>query len=553
MKKLIFNHKILFLITVSFLFTSCSLFRKYNKISAKPESHFSNNVIAQDTSLLSFDLNVDYKSIENKVNEQFSKPIKDSETGAFDKQYQAKTKNPLYDPTEWIKTKDPLYHPNKWIKVRIFGKTIKTKDPLYHPNEWIKTKNPLYNPNEWIYADVVSITVGYQYDYSIVKRERIRFENIGNDMLRIIIPLDITGSVGFRGDGAELFSLDEKKVKAKIDFYVDTKISFNSNWCPIVKSKISHRWISDPKIEIVGGVWLNLQLPANLALDDIEKELENEIANKIECAKLTSEIKKWIKPSSIQLTNVSDQLYLNVNPQKFYLSDLMIDDSNMNIKFATKLMAGVSTQKLYNNEPYEIPPLEKYAFEKNLIALTVPISIQYEVLQNNLNTMLQKEGLEYANDKVKVEVQGFEIYPSGQSVTIGVKVDAKIKGKLLSTKGMLYLTAKPSVVNKQFELKNIEFSTQVDNDLYPILITLFKNKLTNYVYTKTKRDLKPDFERAENVIQIKMKEQLQKMNNIEIITNDMIFDIPYIAIQEHDFVIPIRLATGVVINVKNIW
>lgn len=553
MKTKTVRNKILFLIASSFLITSCSIFRKYKTITTKPELHFSNKIIAQDTSLFSFDLKVDYKSIEAKINDQFSQPITDSETGAFNKEYKAKTKNPLYNPTEWLKTKDPLYHPNKWIKIRILGKTIKTKDPLYHPNEWIKTKNPLYDPNEWIYADVVDITVGYKYEYSIEKREKIRFENIGNDMLRIIIPLDITGSVGFTGDGAQLFSLDKKNVKAKIDFYVDTKITFNENWCPVVESKITHRWISDPKIEIVGGVWLNLKVPANNALEDKEKEIEKEIAAKIECEKLITEIKKWIKPSSLQLTNLSDQLYLNVNPQKIYLSDLMIDESNLNIKFATKLLTGIGTKKLYNDAPYELPNLEKYAFDKNLIALTVPVSILYETLQKALNTQLQKEGLNFSNDKAKIEVEEFEIYPSGENITIGVKLTAKIKGNFLSTKGKVFLTAKPVINYKQFELENISFSTELDNDLYPILGTIFKNKLTNFIYSKTKRDLKDDFTKAENIVENRLKEQLQKINNMDIKTEKIIFDIPYIAIQEHDFVFPIRLVTGVEIMVKNIW
>jgi Ca2+-binding RTX toxin-like protein len=65
-----------------------------------------------------------------------------------------KTKNPLYNPAEWIevKTKNPLYDPNEWIIVDLLFGQLKTKNPLYNPAEWIvaKTKNPLYDPNEWI-------------------------------------------------------------------------------------------------------------------------------------------------------------------------------------------------------------------------------------------------------------------------------------------------------------------------------------------------------------------------------------------------------------------
>ena len=246
------------LLITSTLLASCSIFRNYRTITTKPENYFSANLIEQDTSLVSFDLKVDYKSIEQKVNELFSTPISDSESGEFDQQYQAKTKNIAYDPVEWIKTKDPFYHPNKWIKVNVIIGTIKEKDPFYHPNKWIKTKNPKYDPNKWIYAKTVRVQVGYKYDYTIQKRQNIKFESIGTNTLRVIIPIDVEGSVGFRGDGAKLLALNKKNVKTKVDVYIDTKISFDSNWCPNVQSKINHKWVSDPKIEIAGGVWLSL-------------------------------------------------------------------------------------------------------------------------------------------------------------------------------------------------------------------------------------------------------------------------------------------------------
>ncbi|WP_164712267.1 DUF4214 domain-containing protein [Methylobacterium currus] len=74
-----------------------------------------------------------------------------------------KTKNPLYNPAEWIevKTKNPLYDPNEWIIVDVLFGTIKTKNPFYNPTEWLtaKTKNPLYDPNEWIIVEVQDINI----------------------------------------------------------------------------------------------------------------------------------------------------------------------------------------------------------------------------------------------------------------------------------------------------------------------------------------------------------------------------------------------------------
>lgn len=544
---------IILILATTTLLTSCGLFRNYTTITTKPENYFSNTVVHQDTSLISFDLKVDYKSIEQKVNELFSEPITDSESGEFDKQYTAKTKNIAYDPVEWIKTKDPFYQPNKWYKTKIFGKWIKTKDRSYHPRKWIKTKNPKYDPNKWIYAKTVRVEVGYKYDYSIQKRQNIKFENINSNVLRIKIPIDVEGSVGFNGDGAKLLSLNKKNVKTKVDFFIDSEISFDPDWCPVVKSKINHKWVSDPKIEIAGGAWLNLKLPAELGLNEIENEIENEIAKSIDCGKLTNEIKKWIKPSSIKLTNLTDNLYLNLNPQNFYISDLLVNKSELNIKFGSKVIIGVGTQKLFENDNSKLPKLEEYTFKENLIALTVPVSIEYKSLENILNNKLEKESLKYEENKTKVEVLEFEMYPSGEEVSVGIKLSAKIPGRILSTKGKVYLTAKPIVKNKKFELENISFSTELDNELYPIIGAIFKEKIINYIHSSTQKSLKKDFEKAELIIETKVKEQLQNINNIDVKTKKITLDIPYISIKEKEFTIPVRLVSGVEIKVKNIW
>lgn len=541
-----------FCIAISTL-NSCKLFRNYTTITTKPDRFFSNKIIEQDTSLIAFDLKVNYKSIEQKVNQLFSNPFTGSESGEFDQQYRAKTKNPAYNPVEWIKTRNPLYNPRKWIKIKIFGRTIKTKNPAYNPKKWLTTKNPLYDPNEWIYADAVRIQIGYKYEFSVQKRGNISFQSIGNNTLRITIPLDVKGTVGFKGDGARLLGLNKKNVKTKVDFYIDTKIGFNNQWCPLVNAKINHTWVSDPKIEIAGGVWLNLRLPASLALNTIENDIEKDIATKIDCTPLQNEIKKWIKPSSFQLTNFSDQLYVNIDPKNFYLSDLLVTASDLNIKFASKLVLGVSTKKLFDNASSTLPPLEKYAFKENLIALTVPLSIEYKALEDHINTILKDKELKYEKNKTKIKVNEFEMYPSGEALTIGIDLSAKLPGKLFSTKGKIYLTAKPHIENKEFELQNISFSTQLDNKIYPLIGAVFKNKLIDYIYTNTKRDLKKEFHKAETIIETQLKKQLQKVNHIDVTVEDIALDIPYIAIQEKEFVVPVRLATGVEINVQNIW
>ncbi len=548
------NRLIIISITVG-LFSSCSPLRNYKAITTKPENFYSDAIYSPDTSLLSLDLAVDFKEIENKVNSLFSKPYSDKGSDEFDKKYQAKTQNSAYDPNEWIKTKDPLYHPRKWIKTKIFGKTIKTKDPLFHPNKWIKIKNPKYNPNKWIYVNTVRVQVGYTYEYTITKRKDIKFVNVGDNILRIIVPLDIEGAIGFKGDGAKLFSLTRKNIEGKIDFYIDTDISFQSDWCPNINTDINHKWVSDPKIEVADGVWLNLKLPADLQLKSKEKEIEKEISDKIDCEKLREQIKQWVKPSSTELEDFSEKLYLNINPSQFYLSNLYVDKSTLNLKFGSKVLMNVSTEKEFSDtKNHQIPELRKYSFDKNLITLTVPIKIQYSVLNDTLNDFIKADSLNFETKGVQVKIKKFEIYPSGEALTIGINLSARFPGKILSTMGTVYMTAQPNITNDRFfELQNFAFSTELDNELYPILGSLFAEKITSIIQTKTRRDLKPQFSKAEKLIETRISEKLKTVNNIDVQTDKVVFDISSVHIRKDEVIVPVRIASGVKMKVKNVW
>lgn len=537
------------------LASGCRLFKNYKTITAKPEEFYSNTLYTSDTSLLSLAVAVDYKSIEAKINSMFSEPYSDEGSDEFDKQYQAKTKNPAYNPNKWSKTKDPLYHPNKWIKTKILGATVKTKDPFYHPNEWITTKNPAYNPNKWMYGNTVRLQVGYTYNYTITKRKDIKFVNSGNNTLRIIVPMDIDGAVGFKGAAAKLFSLTRKNIEGKIDFYIDTDISFGPNWCPKVLTNIDHKWVSDPKIEISDGVWLNLKLPVDLGLNSKEKEIEKDIATQIDCNKIRARIQQWVTPTSTAIEGFSDKLFLNISPKEFYLSSLYVDESTLNLQFGSKVLMNINTvEEHVAPQVPKIPELKRYTFDNNLIALTVPVKVQYDALNGTLNNYITSDSLNFESNGVNLKIKSFDVYPSGDALTIGVDIVAKFPNKLFSTKGVVYLTAKPVITqDRYFELQDFAFSTELDNKLYPVLGALFMEKITKVIHLKTKKDLKPKIAKAEALMESKVAEKLKEVNRIDVKTDKVVFDVPMIHVAKEELIIPVRLATGVKVKVIETW
>ncbi|MCI2286172.1 DUF4403 family protein [Colwellia sp. MSW7] len=235
------------LFCLCFTLFSCS---SLEEIQIQPESYANDNPLTYQPSVISASVVIPLKDIEQKANELAEQGYSDEDSDEFHEQYRAKTKNPLYDPNKWLYTNNPLYNSRKWLKACFLGGCIKTKNPAYNPTKKIKTKNPLYDPNKWLYADTVAVNIGYTWAYKVGKfaDKKIQFTSLVDNTLRLTLPIELKGSVGFKGDGAKALSLTKKNLSAGIELYVDTKIDLTTNWCPIIDLDYSYKWLSAPKL-----------------------------------------------------------------------------------------------------------------------------------------------------------------------------------------------------------------------------------------------------------------------------------------------------------------
>ncbi len=469
-------------------------------------NEFANHIrIKPDTSEISLSLKVGFGELEKQLNEKLTFDIIQKGGGEWDSLFQAKTGNPAYHPNKWIKTKDPLYNKKKWIRIGGF----KSKNPFYHPNKWIKTRDPLYNPNKWIYADVVRLQVGYTYKYRVRKDGRINVSNHRTNHLRVEVPITLDGQIGFKGDWAHFTKADKKDIKAGITVIADIALGLDSNWCPQVKTKVHHEWSTTPRIELAKDRWLPLTWPADISLRKIEKSADSLVREYIDCEAIRAEFAKAWKNTSI---NVTEGLYANLQPISASSSNLIVQPEDMSIFLTFKSLVELSTKPLENNTPVAIPPLGTQQDRPGFVDLKVPVMIDYKTIAKAINDSIKREEVKFdvetpVGDAV-VEIDGIELYPTGSELTVGVRFQSTFKNKLLSSKGKVFLSAKPVIDKHKLYLDNITFHTVVDNNLYPVVGTLFKKKIMGIIKEKTTHDFSEKLHNIESQIYQEITEKV---------------------------------------------
>ncbi|MCO6174469.1 DUF4403 family protein [Flavobacterium sp. NRK F10] len=496
--------------------------KSYKEITKKPDRLHDAIEMPSYESKLIVGLKADLSTLEDQINEAFKNGYNDQGEGTFQYKSWIKTKDPLYDPSEvittknplynpnkWIKTKDPLYDPRKWIKVG----PIKTKNPLYHPNkwieienpaydpnEWIKTKNPLYHPNEWIETKGPEVAVGYQYQYALRLKDKVKLSYFDNNTIKVSVPIAFKGKAGLKGKIPAGLDLDKKNFDGEINFYINTRVFMTPEWCPKVEADVTHSWISNPQLEIIDNVYISLTNVADKYIKKIEEDVDEIIYNKIDCDLFRNTIQERWKHYNFSLpTLVNDKQYqLNINPTGAALSSLKVYKDS--IALFVGVRGNITIDDNIINTTATLPLLEEQVEVPSEVKSFLPFILKYEDISGTANKYLKEKKVELQPElilkkKAHIKLKKIDIYPNGDEVVVGVKLKAKLPGNLFPVSGWVYLIGKPTMTdNKKFELKNLDFSMDVDNKFYPVISSLFKPLIIREVKKQTTRDLSEPIE-----------------------------------------------------------
>ncbi|QMI49802.1 DUF4403 family protein [Burkholderia sp. MBR-1] len=340
------------------------------------------------------------------------------------------------------------------------------------------------------------------------------------DAIRVSIPLAVSGQGGVTGDLAKVLSLSAKNFEAHAIPGGDIRASFDENWCPKIDVTPTDRWVSDAKVEAVGKNCVGIDLgplghpqvcagpanvdltgPANKAIDQQHDKIREAAAAVLSCETVRAAVQaKWI-PISIPIQVADDaKVFLNIKPTAAAVSSLVAEDD------AAKMVLQVSAQTTVGPTPASADALPLPALgqadpssESNL-----DVHVQATAPYTMLTDILAKEivGKDFSKDtaagSASLHVDEVNVYPSGKSLVVGVRVTANIPGRIFNTRGWVYLLGDPVAGSDgtSVHIDNFRYAAVLDNQLWNAIVSVFDARIKTVLRDHSTVDLSSSIQKA---------------------------------------------------------
>ncbi|HEM7880102.1 TPA: DUF4403 family protein [Burkholderia contaminans] len=340
------------------------------------------------------------------------------------------------------------------------------------------------------------------------------------DAIRVSVPLAVSGQGGVTGDLAKVLSLSAKNFEAHVVPGGDIRASFDENWCPKLDVAPTDRWVTDAKVEVVGKNCIGIDLgplghpqvcagpanvdltgPANKAIDQQHDKIRGAAAAILSCNSVRAAVQaKWM-PMSIPISVTGDsKVFLNIKPTGAAVSSLVADDD------AAKMVLQVSAQTTVGPEPASTDPLQLPPLGHADPSSESSLEVHAQALApySMLTDILAKEfvGKDFSKDtaagNASLHVDEVNVYPSGKSLVVGVRVTTIIPGRVFNTRGWVYLFGDPVAGSDgtSVRIDNFRYAAVLDNELWNTIVSIFDTRIKTVLRDHSTVDLTPSIQKA---------------------------------------------------------
>lgn len=316
--------------------------------------------------------------------------------------------------------------------------------------------------------------------------------------LRASVPVRFDGTVGFRGDLADVLSLDRKNFDGSIVVYSDVSVGIGSDWCPALRANTNFTWQEDPRLEVIDGVYVGIddliEGPLNNALNGVSSS----IAGAVDCPALRSDLEQAWASASFPIGGSDEPVgYVNVKPRSLGLSAFTVDAGA--IRLESLLVADVAVEE----EPADgtalpLPELARIPAVPSELALNLPVRIGYDTLVREAEAALvgKEFSAESEAGESRVRIREVEVFPSGDRLALGLSFRADLPSRLLDAEGWIYVLGSPTVSDDgtTVSVEDVSFARIVDNDAWNLLSAVFENRIVSELEDALTFDVSPQLE-----------------------------------------------------------
>ncbi|MDQ7954774.1 MAG: DUF4403 family protein [Pseudomonadota bacterium] len=352
--------------------------------------------------------------------------------------------------------------------------------------------------------------VGTKYRYN-VSRGDIAITAVGTNAVKLSVHVSLNGQGGFRGDLSKWIKADAKNFDAAANVEIVLTPTMGSDWCPSIGVAPSYNWTKNPRVEIVSKVNVDVSGQVNKVLDSKLPQIAQAVQQSINCAQFKSQLAAVYgnKTFPIEITP-GQKMYLNVEPLDFAFSGFNVDTQA--IRLAAMLTAKVELSgKPTTPSVLPLPSLKTIGVEAPpRTSIAVPLRAPFALLQTEAQKLASGKTFKAnaAGSEVMATLKNVEIYPtSGGKVAVGIDFDAKLPGKLLDTKGIVFVVGTlvaegPTGVR----LKDPTFTRILDNDAWNLLSVLFESQIRGELDKSLRYSFAGDVTKAKKALADKLAE-----------------------------------------------
>jgi hypothetical protein len=357
----------------------------------------------------------------------------------------------------------------------------------------------LRNPLRMVRKDWDVVLFSHDVDYTINVRRTSGFVFSPNGKgVRVSVPINFSGQVGFPGDVEKVLQINKKSFDGQVEAYLDVSFDVDETWNPTLEIKPGFDWKNRAEIEIVGGVWIHvakyLNDPLNKALDKAADALRSRIS----AEDLKREIAKVWKAQAIPLEqNRKTWGYCNIRPTGAFFSGVTAQPEHLVFDI------GVSANAQFSERPdprtpesLPLPPLQRGASQGNKVHLVVPIEAGFKTIRNVAVDRLRQSSFtgQTPLGQATLTIHDAEIYAQKDRIVVGLKFEAKFAKSIFNERGWVYLTTKPTldVEKQEVSLEEIRFTRIIDNHLWKLVSVLFEGTIKDTIKAKARRSLRGD-------------------------------------------------------------
>lgn len=394
---------------------------------------------------------------------------------------------------------------------------------------------------------------GTKYKYNVARGD-VTIAPVDTNTVKVSVDVSVDGQGGFRGDGAKLLKLDAKNfdAAAKVDIVLTPRIG--QDWCPTIEVVPSYNWTKNPRVEIVSRVNVDVSGKVNDAIKDKIPEITQAVQGAINCAQFKSQLASVYGKRTFPVEVTPGQkLHLNVEPLDFAFSGFNVDTQ------AIRLAALLSAKVELSGAPITpsalpLPPLKTVGVSvPPRIAIAVPLRAPFALLQTEAQKIVVGKTFEGDTPagRVKATVNKVEIYPtSGGRIAVGIDLDAKLPGKILDTKGTVFVVGTPAKDGRMaVRLKDPTFTRILDNDVWNTLSVLFDSQIRGELDKSLRYDFSGDVEKAKKVLTEKLADPAA-IPNAKAIATDVDIGLGRVAVNGTDLVAEALFGASVTLEPK---